>query len=128
MKSWPLTDEQVSTFDTMVSRARQAIEKEREDKRKRGLIDRIEFLQRLRDLYPDPAPVLLLEDVQATAHLMMDPKPGSASGYGILEKMFEADAERMSCAGGMEMEADLVAQINDPLFVISNFLTGSTLQ
>ena len=25
MKSWPLTDEQVSTFDTMVSRARQVI-------------------------------------------------------------------------------------------------------
>ena len=42
---------------------------------------------------------------------MMDPKPGSASGYGILEKMFEADAERMSCAGGMEMEADLVPEL-----------------
>ena len=118
MKSWPLTDEQVTNFDTMVSRARQVIEKEEsEDKRKREMLDRIEFLQHFRP-----------QDVQATAHLMMDPKPGSASGYGILEKMFEADAERMSCAGGMEMEADLVAQINDPLFVISNFLTGSTLQ
>ena len=80
MKSWPLTDEQVTNFDTMVSRARQVIEKEEsEDKRKREMLDRIEFLQHFRP-----------QDVQATAHLMMDPKPGSV--YEKLEKMFKARA------------------------------------
>ena len=99
MKSWPLTDEQVTNFDTMVSRARQVIEKEEsEDKRKWEMLGRIEFLQRFRDR--SRSYFWLLQDVQATAHLMMDPKPGSV--YEKLEKMFEARA------GGMEMEADLV--------------------
>jgi len=104
VKSWPLTDEQVTTFDTMVSRARQVIEKEEsEDKRKCEMLGRIVFLQRFRDRDLPLSRLKvswLLQDVQATAHLMMDPKPGSV--YEKLEKMFEARA------GGMEMEADLV--------------------
>jgi len=47
VKSCPLTGEKVSSFDTMVSRAKQ--EKEDKNKRKRSLLeDRIEFLDGLR--------------------------------------------------------------------------------
>ena len=44
MKSWPLSEEQISTFHTMVSKARQP--KEEEEKRKRP----IDFLQILQEM------------------------------------------------------------------------------
>ena len=80
MKSWPLSEEQISTFHTMVSKARQP--KEEEEKRKRP----IEFLQILRERRHRRIVIKLEADQQG---------PGEGAGGGILQgvgaELMEAD-------------------------------------
>ena len=113
MKSWHLTEEQVSTFNTMVSSARKEKEESEDNgKRKIRMLDRIESIKSLRERRGEGGAKMLkmmmekgsLYDAQAAANPMMvelktDGDDEELKRMIVIERLLFSE-------GGEEMEAD----------------------
>ena len=117
MKSWPLTEKQVLTFNTMVSSARKEKEESEDNgKRKMRMLERIESIKSLRERRVEGGAKMLkimmeegsVYDAQAAANPMM---------VELKTDDDDEDLKRMIVIGrllfaevGEEMEADSLPQ------------------